>query len=268
MNAGKRFSAARCSELCSCLSARLVSKKKKLINKIITTKLLFCQSIKPLLTPYSSLFGYVFIIRLILHTKFVYTSILLALRTSRKAGSPWSCLQTVFWSLTAGKMRPPRASLLWGSEKTGILNKTSLVLVSGARWLSTLRVWSSLSRVFKLSTSLCRFSSSSRQSLEPKLSKKKKLYCRCTYLTLKKWKDVGSILRLTSRAVMPPIGHDASTFPLGCSEMQLWWCVPSDCWTHVQLLSPTAPSLCLLRGFVSFVPLACTLPLERQDIYK
>lgn len=55
-----------------------------------------------------------------------------------------------------------------------------------AKWLFTLRVWSSLSRVFKLSTSLCRFSSSSRQSLEPKLSKKKKHHCCCTYLTLKK----------------------------------------------------------------------------------
>lgn len=84
----------------------------------------------------------------------------------------------------------PHASLLWGNEKAGILNKITLVLASEARfiarWSFRLRVWRSPSRVFKLSTSLCRFSSCPRQSLEPKLSKRKKLHCRYRYLTLKK----------------------------------------------------------------------------------
>lgn len=174
-------------------------------------------------------------------------------------------------------MRPPRASLLWGNEKAGILNKTTLVLVSGAtvnarRWFM-LCVWSSLSRVLKLSTSLCRFSSSSRQSLEPKLSKKKRLHCRHTCRTLKKWIMCRFYRQVNQWSVFAPppsfpMGCDVSTSPPGCLKMPLWWCVPSDCWAHVQPLSPTAPFVCLLQGFVLLLPSACTLRLERQGIYK
>lgn len=68
----------------------------------------------------------------------------------------------------------------------------------------------------------------------------------------------------------PPVERCISTSPQGCLAMPLWRCVPSDCWAHVQLLSSTAPSVCPLLDFVSFLPSlsACELPLEKQTTNK
>lgn len=75
-----------------------------------------------------------------------------------------------------------------------------------ARWWFKLRVWGSLSCAFKLSTSLCRFSSSPRQSLKPKLSKTKKLHCHYAYLTLK---------QLTRRRFYHQVNQRRSRAPRG-----------------------------------------------------
>lgn len=194
----------------------------------------------------------------------------LTLFTCGKAGEPWSCLQIVSGSPSAGEMCPPRVFLLWGNEEAGNENKTMLVWLWQARfnaWWSLSCDCRSLSRVFKLSTSLCRLSTSSRQSLEPKLSNKKQIrWHHCPYIkvTLKKVlvRSSGYPIRQSGS----PVDRYISTSPQGCLAIRPWRCVPSDCWAHVQLLSSTAPSVCPLLDFVSFLPSlsACKLPLGKQ----